>query len=79
MDVLRAEGGWNVLLRVPGVIDENELVLAMIERYGVSGQPGYFFDMTSGGYLAVSLLPREEEFHRNVNAVLRTVSDLIES
>ncbi len=79
VDVLRAEGGWNVLLRVPGVIDENELVLAMIERYGVSGQPGYFFDMTSGGYLAVSLLPREEEFRRNVNAVLRTVSDLIES
>ncbi len=79
VDVLRAEGGWNVLVRVPGVIDENELVLDMIERSGVSGQPGYFFDMTSNGYLAVSLLPREEEFRSNVNAVLRTVAALIES
>ncbi len=44
VSVLRAEGGWNVLLRVPSVLDENELVLHMIERHGVSGQPGYFFD-----------------------------------
>ena len=43
VSVLRAEGGWNVLLRVPSVLDENELVLHMIERHGVSGQPGYFF------------------------------------
>ena len=56
VSVLRAEGGWNVLLRVPSVLDENELVLHMIERHGVSGQPGYFFDMTSNGYLAISLL-----------------------
>lgn len=56
VSVLRAEGGWNVLLRVPSVLDENELVLDMIERHGISGQPGYFFDMTSNGYLAISLL-----------------------
>ncbi len=36
VSVLRAEGGWNVLLRVPGVIDENELVLHMIDAHGVS-------------------------------------------
>ena len=36
VSVLRAEGGWNVLLRVPSVLDENELVLHMIERHGVS-------------------------------------------
>ena len=57
VSVLRAEGGWNVLLRVPSVLDENELVLSMIEKHGISGQPGYFFDMTSNGYLAISLLP----------------------
>lgn len=75
--VLRAEGGWNVLLRVPSVLDENELVLAMIERHGVSGQPGYFFDMTSNGYLAISLLPEPEDFRRNVQIVLDTVNELI--
>lgn len=78
VSVLRAEGGWNVLLRVPGVLDENALVLAMIQRHGVSGQPGYFFDMTSNGYLAISLLPESKDFRRNVRIVLDTVNELID-
>ena len=77
VSVLRAEGGWNVLLRVPSVLDENELVLAMIERHGISGQPGYFFDMTSNGYLAISLLPESDEFRHNVQVVLDTVNTMI--
>ncbi|WP_193316194.1 pyridoxal phosphate-dependent aminotransferase [Bifidobacterium cebidarum] len=77
VSVLRAEGGWNVLLRVPSVIDENELVLGLIGHHGLSGQPGYFFDMTSNGYLAISLLPEPEEFERNVRAVLEEVAALL--
>lgn len=77
VSVLRAEGGWNVLLRVPSVLDENELVLYMIEKHGISGQPGYFFDMTSNGYLAISLLPEPDEFRHNVQTVLDTVNTMI--
>lgn len=77
VDVLRAEGGWNILLRVPSVIDENELVLRLIESHGLTGQPGYFFDMTSNGYLAVSLLPEPDEFRRNIRAVLDTVAAML--
>ena len=77
VSVLRAEGGWNVLLRVPRVLDENELVLSMIEKHGISGQPGYFFDMTSNGYLAISLLPEPDEFRHNVQTVLDTVNTMI--
>ena len=77
VSVLRAEGGWNVLLRVPSVLDENELVLSMIEKHGISGQPGYFFDMTSNGYLAISLLPEPDEFRHNVHTVLDTVNTMI--
>ena len=75
--VLRAEGGGNGLLRVPGVLDENELVLAMIASHRVSGQPGYFFDMESNGYLAISLLPEPDEFERNVRAVLAAVNGML--
>ena len=75
-DVLRAEGGWNVLLRVPATLDENDLVLALIREHQLTGQPGYFFDMTSNGYLALSLLPEPREFRRNVAAVLKTVNQL---
>ncbi|MCH4855015.1 pyridoxal phosphate-dependent aminotransferase [Bifidobacterium pseudocatenulatum] len=77
VSVLRAEGGWNVLLRVPSVLDENELVLSMIEKHRISGQPGYFFDMTSNGYLAISLLPEPDEFRHNVQTVLDTVNTMI--
>ena len=77
VSVLRAEGGWNVLLRVPSVLDENELVLSMIEKHGISGQPGYVFDMTSNGYLAISLLPEPDEFRHNVQTVLDTVNTMI--
>ena len=77
VSVLRAEGGWNVLLRVPSVLDENELVLAMIERHGVSGQTGSFLDMTSNGYLAISRLREPEDWRRNVQVVLDTVNELI--
>ena len=77
VSVLRAEGGWNVLLRVPSVIDENELVLRLIADHRLTGQPGYFFDMTSNGYLAVSLLPEPDEFERNIRAVLDTVAAVL--
>jgi len=66
-----------VLLRVPSVIDENELVLRLIDEHKLTGQPGYFFDMTSNGYLAVSLLPEPDEFERGIRAVLNTVAALL--
>ena len=77
VSVLRAEGGWNVLLRVPSVLDENELVLSMIEKHGISGQPGYFFDMPSNSYLALSLLPEPDGFRHNIQTVLDTVNTMI--
>ena len=77
VNVLRPEGGWNVLLRVPSVLDENELVLKLIADHRITGQPGYFFDMTSNGYLAVSLLPEPEEFKRGIAAVLDTVRTML--
>ena len=66
-----------MLLRVPSVIDENELVLRMIADHRLTGQPGYFFDMASNGYLAVSLLPEPDEFARNIRAVLDTIDTMI--
>ncbi|MEE1295676.1 MAG: pyridoxal phosphate-dependent aminotransferase [Bifidobacterium sp.] len=72
-DVLRAEGGWNMLLRFPATIDENALVLDLIDHDGATGQPGYFFDMAANGYLALSLLPEPGEFAANVSLVLGAV------
>lgn len=71
------EGGWNALVRIPSVLDENEVVLRMIRDHRLTGQPGYFFDMTSNGYLAVSLLPQPDRFTRNIAAMLDTVAAML--
>ena len=79
VNVLHAEGGWNVLLRFPAVIDEDELVIALMRDCGLTAQPGYFFDMDSNGFLALSLLPEPPEFERNVGDVLQEVNSRIAS
>ncbi len=77
VSLLRPEGGWNVLLRFPQVIDEEELILRLIGSYGLTGQPGYFFDMPGNGYLALSLLPESLEFRRNVNSVVSAIGKIM--
>ena len=77
LSLLRPEGGWNILLRFPQVIDEEELILRLIGSYGLTGQPGYFFDMPGNGYLALSLLPESLRFRRNVDAVVSAVEKIL--
>ena len=77
VSLLRPEGGWNVLLRFPQVIDEEELILRLIRSYGLTGQPGYFFDMPGNGYLALSLLPKSLEFRRNVDSVVSAIEKML--
>ncbi|MBF9314511.1 aminotransferase class I/II-fold pyridoxal phosphate-dependent enzyme [Bifidobacteriaceae bacterium NR002] len=74
---LRAEGGWNILLRVPSCIDDDVLALKLIEDYRLVSQPGYYFDMPTNGYLALSLLPELEQFVDGVEKLLRTVDALL--
>ena len=65
MQVLPVEGGWSAVIRVPRVMSDEELALALLDR-GVLVQPGYFFDFASDGYLVVSLLTREDVFAEGV-------------
>ena len=74
---LRAEGGWNILLRVPSCIDDDVLALKLIEDYRLVSQPGYYFDMPANGYLALSLLPEPNQFVDGVEKLLRTVDSLL--
>jgi len=62
---LPVEGGWSAVIRVPRVMTDEELALALLDR-GVIVQPGYFFDFPTDGYLVVSLLTREEVFGTGV-------------
>lgn len=73
VDVLRSEGGWNVLLRFPSSIDENALGLRLAHGFHMNCQPGYYFDMQSNGFLSISLLPEPTQFECNVRIILEAV------
>ena len=70
--VLPVEGGWSAVIRVPRLMSDEDLALALLDR-GVVVQPGYFFDFDMEGFLVVSLLTREHVFEEGV----RRLTDMI--
>ena len=73
-EVLRAEGGWSAVLRVPSTRPEEQLVLELVERERVLAHPGYFFDFPREAYLVLSLLPPPRLFADAVARLLRLAS-----
>jgi alanine-synthesizing transaminase len=61
-EVLRCEGGWYAVVRVPATRAEEDLVLGLLEHERVLVHPGYFFDFPREAFLVVSLLPPEGVF-----------------
>ena len=78
VSALRAEGGWNILIRVPSCLDDDDLALRLMQDYHLVSQPGYYFDMPNNGYLALSLLPEEKQFMYGVKALVDTVHTMLE-
>lgn len=74
--VMSPQGGWNVLLRFPSHIDEDELVENLLKDYGIYCQPGYFFDLPFSGTISLSLLLQPDSFRKNATKVLRTITAL---
>ena len=73
-EVLRVEGGWSAVIRVPSIRSEEQLVLDVLEREHVIVHPGYFFDFPREAYLVVSLLPEPRQFAPAVERVLSAAS-----
>lgn len=69
-EVLRVEGGWTAVIRVPAVRGEEQIVIDLLDRAGVLVHPGYFFDFEREAYVVVSLLVPEDTFAPAVDRVL---------
>jgi len=70
VDVLTADGGWSVVMRVPAVRPEEELVLTLLQHDQVLVHPGYFFDLADGCHVIVSLLTPPDTFDTGVERLL---------
>ncbi len=54
--LLPAEGGWSAIVRVPQTLSDEDWACRLLVDDGVLVQPGYFFDLSLGATLVVSLL-----------------------
>ncbi len=72
--VLRAEGGWSAVLRVPATRPEETVVLELLEQDGVLVHPGFFFDFPREAYLVLSLLPDPAVFFEGVSRLIARLS-----
>jgi alanine-synthesizing transaminase len=71
--LLRAEGGWYGVVRLPRLCGEEEWVLRFLEEDGVLCHPGYFFDFAEEAYVVLSLLTRPEELEEGARRIARRV------
>ena len=72
-EVLRAEGGWSAVVRVPATRTDEAWALALLEGDDVLVQPGYFYDFVRGAYLVVSLLAPEAIFDEGARRLVARV------
>lgn len=73
-DVLRPEGGWSAVVRVPATRGEEALALGLLQDEHVLVHPGFFFDFPHEAFVVVSLLPPQDVFADAFERVLRYAS-----
>jgi len=76
VSLLLPDGGWSAVLRVPTVIDEEELAMALLREQGVAVYPGFFFDFPRDGYLILSLLPAPQLLEGGVRRMLDCIEQV---
>ncbi|MFN0149083.1 MAG: pyridoxal phosphate-dependent aminotransferase [bacterium] len=68
IELLRSDGGWAAVMRVPRTRSEEAWCLELLDR-GVLVHPGHYYDFHDEAYLVVSLLPEPSAFARAVDEI----------
>lgn len=71
LNLLRTEGGWSAVVRVPAVMPEEDLAVSLVDDDGVLVHPGYFFDFAREAFLVVSLIAEPGAFDAGLARVAR--------
>jgi aspartate/methionine/tyrosine aminotransferase len=71
IEVLRVEGGWYAVLRLPRIRTEEEWALELLSEWNTLAHPGYFFDFLEEPFLVVSLLTPCGRFQEGISRLLR--------
>jgi aspartate/methionine/tyrosine aminotransferase len=73
-EVLRIDGGWSAVIRVPETGGEERFALDLLERERILVHPGYFFDFPREAYVVVSALVRPGPFVDAITRLLRAAT-----
>ncbi len=79
VSVLRVEGGWYAILRLPAVLSSEQWAMRLLSRQNVFTHPGYLFDFAIEGCLVVSLLTPTETFRTGIRRILKGVEKELEA
>lgn len=60
---LECEGGWYAVLRIPVTGSDEDLAIRLLETCSVLVHPGHFFNFPRDGFLVLSLITPERQFH----------------
>ena len=71
---LDVEGGWYAVVRVPALMSDGDLVIALLEETGVLVQPGHFYDFAGDSNLVISLITPGDDFREGMSRLLKFVS-----
>jgi aspartate/methionine/tyrosine aminotransferase len=73
VSVLRCEGGWNAILRLPTTRSDEEWAMEVLDAQNVLTHPGSLFDFETKSCLVVSLLPEKTYFTEGIRRVVAMV------
>jgi aspartate/methionine/tyrosine aminotransferase len=72
--LLRVDGGWYAVLRLPATRSDDEWALALLEQRAVLVQPGWLYDFEGGPFAVLSLLPPEPVFAEGARAIAELIA-----
>lgn len=70
---LVVDGGWYAVLRIPATRPDEVLAIELLEKHDVYLHPGHYYDFPGDGYLVVSLITPEQDFHEGMGRILSAV------
>lgn len=74
-DLLRVEGGWYAVVRMPATRSDDDWAIRLLEREQVVVQPGWLFDFRRGSQLVVSLLTRPSDLAEGARRIARVTEE----
>ncbi len=72
--LLRADGGWYAVLRLPATHSDDEWAQRLLEECSVLVQPGWLYDFEGGPFIVVSLLVPEPALAEGARAIAALVA-----